>query len=321
MDKLNLEVLPLRFILESEGPLKLSDLAGTVRMRGAFGLIFRRLVCPPGWWNRACRSCELWRACPYPMFFEPAPPEGSDRLSKNADIPRPYVFRSAGVDNEFDVTLIGRGSGALPYFVVALRELGAQGFGPVRRRFALERVETRQENPQTIFDRSDNLVRMPRPVSKSHDPPPPSAAGRRRYRFETPAILKSNGVVEEVPTYATLVKRARDRINALSTFFGDGPHEWDFKGMGERAEQVRTASVAGGTRTHGRLSRRRGQFHDLSGFVGEIAYEGPEETFAEFDPLLALLAEIHVGKGAAFGNGRVSTVPSGAERLREPCHG
>jgi hypothetical protein len=111
----------------------------------------------------------------------------------------------------------------------------------------------------------------------------------------TPTILKSNGRIERVPTYSTLVKRARDRINALSTFFGEGPYDWDFKGMGERASQVQSVEARGGPQVHGRLSRRRGVFHDLSGFVGEVTYEGPEEVLAEFDPLLTLLDDIRRG--------------------------
>lgn len=203
-------------------------------MRGAFGLIFRHLVCPPGWWNRACRSCELWRDCPYPMFFEPAPPEGGDRLSKNADIPRPYVFRPGERDSEFEVTLIGRGADALAYFIVSMRELGAQGFGPVRRRFALDRVETCERAPQLVFDGSDNLVRTTRAVANGHGLALPATPGRRRYAFSTPTILKANGQIERVPTYATLVKRARDRINALSTFFADGPLRLELQGHGRK---------------------------------------------------------------------------------------
>jgi len=39
-------------------------------------------------------------------------------------------------------------------------------------------------------------------------------------------------------------KRLRDRISTLSTFYGEGPVEADFRGLGERAEGMRTISGA-----------------------------------------------------------------------------
>ena len=60
-------------------------------LRGAFGGAFRRLVCIPQ--CRDARRCPLDGTCPYRVIFEPAPPPGADRLSKNQDIPRPFIFR------------------------------------------------------------------------------------------------------------------------------------------------------------------------------------------------------------------------------------
>lgn len=302
-------ILALSFELEADQSLDLDELSGAVRMRGAFGLTFRRLVCPPPYWSRECRTCELWRACAYPTFFEPAPPEDAQRLRANADLPRPYVFSPGEKKNQFDLTLVGRGTEALPYFIVSLRELGAEGFGSTRRRFELSRVVARNGERQVVFSSSDRLVRSPHVSEVLLEIKPPSIdkphVDRRTYRFLTPTILKAEGRVEQVPTYATLVKRARDRVNALATFFGAGAFEWDFQAIGEQANRVSTAHVEGGIRAHGRFSRRRGRAHDLSGFVGEVTYEGPSSVLSSFDPLLDLLDELHVGKGAAFGNGKV----------------
>jgi CRISPR/Cas system endoribonuclease Cas6 (RAMP superfamily) len=40
--------------------------------------------------------------------------------------------------------------------------------------------------------------------------------------------------------------------------------------------------------------------HDLSGFVGEVSFEG---DLAPFVPYLKLGEYVHVGKNAVFGNG------------------
>jgi len=55
------------------------------------GMAFRRLVCIPQ--CREVRLCPLAATCPYRTIFEPAPPPGAERLSKNQDIPRPFIFR------------------------------------------------------------------------------------------------------------------------------------------------------------------------------------------------------------------------------------
>jgi hypothetical protein len=208
----------------------------------------------------------------------------------------------------FDVTFVGRGCEALPYAVLAVRQLGIEGFGAARQRFRLRRILTREAAPRVVFDASNSVVHnvapTPAPAAARRDRSP----GRRTYRFVTPTILKAGGQIENVPTYATLVKRARDRVNALSTFFGAGPLDWAFKEIGEKAERVSTAAAAGGRVLHGRFSSRQRQLHDLSGFVGEVTYGGPEEALRQFDPLLSLLNEIHVGKGAALGNGWVQEV-------------
>jgi CRISPR/Cas system endoribonuclease Cas6 (RAMP superfamily) len=49
-----------------------------------------------------------------------------------------------------------------------------------------------------------------------------------------------------------------------------------------------------------RYSWRRDVSHDLSGFVGEIVFEGELEPFL---PYLRLGEYLHVGKNAVFGNG------------------
>jgi hypothetical protein len=283
-------------------------------MRGAFGLFFRRLVCPPYWWSRDCRSCELWRTCAYPNFFTPSPPPDSDRLRLNADVPRPYVFRPAEADMAFELTFFGRGCEALPYAILAVRQLGAEGFGPARRRFELQRVTTVEPVPRVVFDGSNAVVHNVVPATPCATERRDRSPGRRTYRFRTPTILKSGGQVETVPTYSTLVKRARDRINALSTFYGTGPLDWAFKEIGEEAGAVGTAAAAGGRLRHGRFSSRQRQLHDLSGFVGELTYEGPEEVLHGLDPLLSLLDDVHVGKGAALGNGRVQEVAPASVR-------
>ena len=83
--------LPVRLRIVPQQVLKLPALNKSNTLRGAFGMAFRRLVCIPQ--CREVRLCPLAGTCPYRIIFEPAPPPGAERLSKNQDIPRPFIFR------------------------------------------------------------------------------------------------------------------------------------------------------------------------------------------------------------------------------------
>src|SRR5207302_1105493 len=120
-------------------------------------------------------------------------------------------------------------------------------------------------------------------------------------RFVTPTLLKSNGEIISRPEFHHILKRLRDRINALSTFFGEGPIEVDFRGLGEHAEKIRMISAQTEWVERSRTSSKTKQRHELSGFVGEVAYEG---SLNEFVPWLTLGEVIHVGKHTAWGMGQ-----------------
>jgi len=121
-------------------------------------------------------------------------------------------------------------------------------------------------------------------------------------RFLTPTLLKAGDSVQRRPDFHHIIKRLRDRINALSTFFGSGPLDVDFAGLGSRAEQVRTVSCNVQWEERFRTSSKTRQRHPLSGFVGEAVYAG---DLSEFLPWLAMGELVHVGKHTAWGMGGI----------------
>ncbi|MEW6245280.1 MAG: CRISPR system precrRNA processing endoribonuclease RAMP protein Cas6 [Nitrospirota bacterium] len=120
-------------------------------------------------------------------------------------------------------------------------------------------------------------------------------------RFLTPTLLKADGRIVERPEFHHLIKRLRDRINALAHFYCDDALDIDFKAFGERAEAVRTASCRIRWEDRDRRSWKTGLTHDMGGFVGDVTYEGDLE---EFLPLLILGQYTHVGKYAVWGHGQ-----------------
>ena len=284
---------------------------GTI-LRGAFGLALRRLVCHDV--NLACRSCALEPSCPYPFTFEPRPPAESERLSSFQDIPRPFVFDvpatesaefPAGQPVDFGLTAIGRAARHVPFFVSAFRNLSDEGIGPRRARFDLLEVAAldAQANRVAIYESTTPLVRLAAPTLRPADLMKPGDTDRTTLtlRFPTPLDLKDQGVPVGTPEFAPIIRRLRDRANALATFFADGPLDLDFKGVSAMAETVRLVRNETRLLEVNRRSSRTGQRHDVGGLVGEASYEG--EAIGRLMPLVRVGEVVHAGKHAAFGNG------------------
>lgn len=222
-----------RFELQPKEHLALHPRNPGNTLRGAFGATFKRLVCPT---PSDCReTCQLKATCPYGQIFEPSPPPGTDRLSLNQDIPRPFVIRPPlganpmagnGLSLTFELILVGSAGDHLPYFLVTFRELEHQGIGIGRGRYTLGRVlalpsaasplvgEDRGEGV-AIYSSSDQLVR-PSLHRLTFDDCRRLAAerftdnGQRlTVRFLTPTHLKANGTVVTRPDFHHLIKRAR----------------------------------------------------------------------------------------------------------------
>jgi hypothetical protein len=313
-----------RFHLEPKAPLHMpAHNKGNV-IRGGFGSTFRRIVCHAN--CRDVETCELRNVCPYTAVFQPFVPDGSEKIRLNRDIPRPFVIKPPletkenylpGERLSFDVVLVGKTKDYLPYFIVTFKELSQAGLGRHRSPVDLWAVEHVGSDGATVpvYTREDNLVQPPVNAiswpdlcarhstnNGSMNSPQDGAANVTRVtlRFLTPTMLRGDGVLMRRPAFGVIAKRLRDRINALSYFYCGAGLDIDFKSFGEEAEEIRT--VADSTRwvESSRYSRRREVTHDLSGFVGEVSFEG---DLAPFIPYLKLGEYVHVGKNAVFGNG------------------
>jgi hypothetical protein len=279
-------------------------------LRGSFEMSFRRLVCHDT--TLDCRECPLRATCPYPPIFRPSPPASTERLSKQQDLPRPFLFEppaqghdvlEPGAPLQIGLTAFGSAQVALPYLVVALRALGDRGLGPTRGRLRLERVSA--ETPAgavEVFDGAKTTVRTRTPalrLAHLHRPGDDSAT-RLRVRFLTPTTLKRDGRLIERPTLGDLAVRIRDRLSSLASFFGDGPLDIDFKGLARAADAVRTVECRTSWQHRTRRSSRTGETHETSGFTGEATYEG---DLGPLMPLVRMGERLHVGKYAVWGNG------------------
>lgn len=285
-------------------------------LRGGFGSAFRRLVCVDR--RRECASCTLRYDCPYTAVFNPFVPPDAERMTGNQNIPRPFVFKPPRSTQThyrpdepltFQLVVIGRALDYLPYFIVAFRELGATGFGLNRARVRLAAVEALGgDSPAAVYDSSTNVVRPAPPLALDLHvtDTAPASSDVLVLNFLTPTTLRAgstadrNAVVIRQPQFHYVLKRLRDRLNALATFYGDGPLALDFRALGDAAEAVETVDDHTRWVERSRFAGRRNTSHDLSGFAGRVTFRG---ALARFLPLLRAGEYVHVGKNAVFGNG------------------
>src|SRR5258708_10351834 len=170
-------------------------------VRGAFGSIFRRLVCMPS--CREAKTCEVHSTCRYAVVFEPQAARG-EGPSGLADWPRPFVFRAAHLDGStvreggpfyFDVHIFDVRNPALEYFVLSFAQLAKEGLGPGRGRAELAAVDQLDLNGVTatpIFYGEQFRMRelgAPSTVRMSEVPDPLRQVS---IRFVTPPELKSD---------------------------------------------------------------------------------------------------------------------------------
>lgn len=277
----------LRFCFTASESIHFAPGKSSNILRGAFGLIFRRLACDPRCQSAA--SCEDRGACPYARFFEPSATTGPSGL---ANWPRPFVFRATHLDGqtfasgetfEFDLHLFDIASPARPYLTPVFAQLAAEGLGPGRRKVELTSVTP----SQIVLDLSPRAE----PVS------------RVTIEFRTPSELKSGQQLAERPEFAILAARARDRISTLRQLYGPGPLEIDFASFAARAAHVELTRCDIRTVANERRSSRTGDVHPLGGFIGEAEYAG---DLSEFVPYLEAAQWTGVGRQTTWGKGQIA---------------
>ncbi len=295
---------PLRFSFNATDPCHFPANGAANSLRGAFGSISRRLACVPdcpGFAGLPTRACPRAAECFYARVFEPpALPIGPSGFHNR---PRPFVFRAAHLDGldiapgapfHFDLHLFDTRPGAalaIRHLTDVFTEMSQEGWGSHRSRAKLTDVSPPELLTLELAAATDADIQ------------------RIFVEFLTPTELKSNGELTEHLAFVTLFNRIRDRLSALSTFYGEGELDFDFKALAQRASAI---SVENTTLMHvdrHRRSSRTGQQHSLGGFLGHAVYAG---HLTEFWPWLQAAQWTGVGRQTTWGKGQILVRPPDA---------
>ena len=247
------EFFPLRFEFAARESLYFPPGKAANILRGALGVIFRRIVCLPQ--CHESRTCEIRDSCPYAKIFEPtmhqrAACEGPSP-SGLSDWPRPFVFRARHLDGRtvaagetfwFDLHIFLLDRDVVAYFILTFTTLAREGLGPRRGKADLLRVRTIPfggEPSQTIYELTRQMIAGDMAPASIDLTPCSTAPTRIRVDFLSPTELKHEHKIAGRPEFPILFGRIRDRISTLRSLYGPGPLEIDFQASNARAVDVR----------------------------------------------------------------------------------
>lgn len=292
-----LQVLPMRFELLSDRPIRLAAYPGS-QLRGILGHALQALACHP--------ECSPAQQCSYHYLFEAI---GEDR---GEEVPRPYILQPPDVGRvlpggqrlSLGVVLVGRGADHWANVVHAVQEMGRMGLGERRDRFRLDRVSALSPTGWHVFWSGSSWT-PPTSIPLGLLTPTHVSDSIVQLEFLTPCRLVHRGELVKVPPFHVLVRALLRRLDGLLRHHGDAELQVDYKGLIEKAQAVETVSTDLRWFDWERHSNRQQRSMRLGGFVGPITYRGDLQPFA---PLLAAGTVVHVGKATTFGLGQYRIV-------------
>lgn len=311
-----------RFDLKAVDCLNLPAYKGST-FRGAFGHAFKKVVCVTR--GKICNSCLLKEKCVYSYVFETPPPSDTSRMRKYPFAPHPFVITPPleekrtyreGEILSFELTLIGKSTDYLPYFIYTFDELGRMGIGKGKGKYQLEEVRAiipgerskdKGKREEVIYSGKDKTLKNNFKVCKGNDLFPSELLPLTYHlspltlSFITPTRLKFDGTLSPKPEFHILIRNLLRRISLLSYFHCGEELNLDFKRLIENSKDIKVKKENLSWFDWERYSNRQETKMMMGGFMGSMSFEGDIEPFL---PVLLLGEHVHVGKGTSFGLGK-----------------
>ena len=292
--------------------VSLPDDAGWM-LRNAFGQSLRQLAC------LKCEGCSPKNSCAFTEVF--APSAGKSEVEKTSPAPLPYIIEpsrwghgeiQAGNTLSLSMVLMGPALDHLPLIIQSWKRTLKLGVGTGGGTAELIRVVHCGENPSIedseIYRAEEGLI-LPHKQTinisdgKGIDVCPENIT----LRFTTPLCIESDGHVlplEKLEAHI-LLRAIVERVGLVFEYYTETSiPDWT-------SLMARNAVPHDSKNLHwvewARYSTRQEQKPNLGGALGDWTLCG---ELADFLPYLKLGEWLHVGKGAAFGQGKYVLVPS-----------
>ncbi|MEO0128386.1 MAG: CRISPR system precrRNA processing endoribonuclease RAMP protein Cas6 [candidate division WOR-3 bacterium] len=274
-------------------------------IRGAFGNIFRKVVCP--FKNKECNECLVSTKCVYTYVFETPVPEGAKIMRKYEHAPHPFIIEPP-LDNKtvyerdealtFELILISKAIDYLPYFIYAFEMIGEKGIGRERKKIKLTSIAQKKG---LLYDADTKLLKQKVISQKIDFSVPKQKIKTIKIEFQTPTRIVYQGIILRNPEFYKIIPNLLRRLFLISYFHCDSLLDINFNALLEKAKAIKTNLEYFEYKQLERFSSRQNKKIPMDGFVGTVIYEG---DLTPFYPYLKAGEVLHIGKGTAFGMGK-----------------
>lgn len=308
----HIQTSKLRIIFRAAGEGRLPSYLGST-LRGILGHSFRAYSChtssssTPNNRNKyTCHMCKEKTQCPFAQYFRSP---GNDGGAVN-----PYVLYSlirnkthwiSGDICIFDITLIGKVTQNVHYYLKAIEGMERIGWGAQRIPFKLEKIMD-LEHDRSIFDQGGWKANTPEiqglntNLSIRH-------VSEALVIFDTPLrILEEQRLLSTLP-FSVFVKSISRRLSLLSQAYTDHLIRWDEEYLKELSSCVYVSDESWEFIDFKRYSITHKEDLSLPAIEGWVLYQGDLKPFI---PLLEAGRILHVGKDTTIGFGHFDVVYS-----------
>ncbi len=316
MTEFGLTITYLRIECRALNSVSLGGVQAGERLRNALAAVMLRTSCPEQ--NRPSQpSAEHIANCPTCWLLAAHENEGGLRrcYSLVPPLPAPEMV-SAGKTFSFSITLFGEGINYLPYFILAIPEMGRIGVGPGRGQFELARIDTIspfEGTRQVVYEHGENVVRVPSAQVRFADASCaaasilPGAENQLCIEFLTPLRLvhrqEERETLLKTPSFDIFFQRLLERMDELNCQFANGQRR-EAREVTELYDMARSVKLLEAD-THWvdvfSWSGRKNDRTPLGGLVGKALYSS--EHWSRLLPFLLFGQGIQAGKMTVKGNG------------------
>jgi hypothetical protein len=326
-DGFPLTAVRLRFDCRALTDLELGGLRAGIRLRGALLTVMNRSICalspfPPG--ERLRLDPNHVANCPVCWLQLYEPRRGQARRAFALQPPLHIPARlPAGTAFSFVISLLGEGINYLPYFVLAVREMGEVGVGKGRGQFTVQAVvaEFSESQNEPIWQAQEAVLRLP-DRAITHAQMRLAVAARLRaglngsdrlsLSFPTPLRIVHEDRLLKTPQFEALFDALLKRLDELAGLYAGGyqrPYEERTR-LRQAARQVTLLEHATEWVELSSSSSRTGRETWISGLVGRAVYVAPPGVWDDLLEWLAWAEVVQVGKDTVKGNGVVQIKPA-----------
>lgn len=317
-----LTFLRLRFDCRAVTDLDLGGLRAGMRLRGALLSVMNRSICalspfPPA--ERLRIDPQHVENCPvcWLQLYEPRAGQARRAFALQPPLHTPARL-PADARFTFAVTLFGEGERYLPYFVLAVREMGEVGVGKGRGRF--EVLEAAAEHPHaergvSVWSKNQPVLRLPE-QSLTHEDVlgmirtriaalPNGEDGLLKITFPTPLRVVFEDRLLKTPRFEAVFDALLKRLDELADLYAGGyqrPYDQRVH-LRQLAREVELVENHTEWVELSSSSSRTGRETWISGLVGWAVYRAEVQVWEDLFEWLAWAEVAQVGKDTVKGNG------------------